>query len=436
MTKTIFKNTFLVGVIVLAVCALLSFGLQYRQTIDETYSALEQETFYAASGFETGGSKYLKRLDDTNRITRIEADGDVIYDSEYKLPLPNQKKCIEVREAISKGKGQGIRKSASSGKRTMYFAQKLSDGTVLRLSRPVSAVWYAFSAVSPVFWVLIIVLIISGVLSFRAARKIVGPINSIDLDHPKNNPYPELSPLIGKIEEQKMAIQEESQKRGEMRREFTANVSHELKTPITSIAGFAELLATGDVSEDKVVEFSKDIHKESQRLITLIDDIIDLSKLDEEADFLEKETVDLYEMISDVADSLKSIAEKNAISIEVKGKHAQIEGVYQILYEMIFNLCDNAIKYNHPGGKVVMETFENDSSVTVTVADTGIGIPKEHQSRVFERFYRVDKSHFKEIGGTGLGLSIVKHGAIFHDASISMESTEGKGTEVSVSFPK
>ena len=436
MTTTIFRNTFLVGMLVLVICALLFFGLQYRQTIEETYAALSQETSYAVSGLEMYGTDYLEALDDTNRVTWIDSGGEVLYDSDYPLPISNQSAYVEVSTALELGEGHGTRRSGSSGEQTMYYARLCSDGTVLRLSRPVRAVWYALVAVSPVLWVLVLVLMISGILAFRAAKQIVTPINDLDLDDPAGNPYPELKPLLEKIEEQRLTILEESTAREEMRREFSANVSHELKTPLTSISGFAELMAQGTVPADKVTEFSKDIYNESQRLIALIDDIIKLSRLDEEAELPPEETVDLHELAADAAESLRPAADRNNISIEVTGAPAQVTGVYQLLYEMIYNLCDNAVKYNYPGGRVVLQTEEDGTSARIRVSDTGIGIPPEHQKRVFERFYRVDKSHSREIGGTGLGLSIVKHGALYHHADIALESELGRGTAVTVTFPK
>ena len=435
MTKTIFKNIFLVGILVLVICCFLFFGLQYTQTIDETFTALEQETSYAINGLELGGIEYLEGLDNTNRVTWIGKEGTVVFDSEYQLPISNQSSYAEVSSALQTGEGRATRKSGSSGQQTMYLAKRLDDGSVLRLSRPVGAVWYALVAVSPMLWVLILVLMISGILAFRAAKQIVTPINNLDLENHGNNPYPELSPLLDKIEEQKIMIQEEASVREEMRREFSANVSHELKTPLTSISGFAELMSQDAVPPDKVSEFSKDIYKESQRLIALIDDIIKLSRLDEEADFPPKEDIDLYELATDVADNLRPVANKNNIFIDVKGGPACISGVYQLLYEMTFNLCDNAVKYNYPGGKVIIEVSEGETHIKLSVTDTGIGIPKEHQKRVFERFYRVDKSHSREIGGTGLGLSIVKHGAMYHNADIDLESEPGKGTKITMTFP-
>lgn len=436
MTKTIFRNTFLLGVSVLVLCALLFFGIQYTQTKDETYEALRQEAIYAEQGLIQGRIGYLETLGDVNRVTWIDANGEVLYDNTFPLPIENEKERAEVSEAMRTGEGKGIRTSGNSGESTMYYARKCEDGTILRLSRPLSAVQSAFLAVRPILWVLILVLAISGVLSFRIAKQIVNPINGIDLEHPEINKYPELTPLIEKIQEQKMTIQEEVASREQMRREFSANVSHELKTPLTSISGFAELMSQGVVEKDKVQEFSKDIYKESQRLIALIDDIIKLSRLDENAVEPEKESVDLYELSAEVLDGLRPVADKQGIKLSLAGGPTTVNGVYALLSEMVYNLCDNAIKYNTPGGSVTVEVSEADSGeVSLAVKDTGIGIPQKHQKRVFERFYRVDKSHSKEIGGTGLGLSIVKHGAQHHGASVKLESEPGLGTKITLVFP-
>ena len=434
MTKTIFRNAFLVGLLVLILCGVLFFWLQYTRTEEETYAALQQEAIYAEKGLQIGGKPYLESLGHVNRITWIDHAGDVLYDSEYSLPIANQKDCAEVRAAMTGGEGQGIRMSESNGESTMYYALKCEDGTVLRLSRTLSAVRKAWLAVSPVLWLLVLVLLISGALSFRVARQIVKPINDLDLDQPDLKTYPEITPLIAKIQEQKQTIQEEANQREALRREFSANVSHELKTPLTSISGFAELMAEGVVEDDKVQEFSRDIYKESQRLIVLIDDIIKLSRLDEEAVGPEREPVDLYDLSAKVLDDLQPVAEKEGISLELSGCHAVVSGVRQLLSEMIYNLCDNAIKYNRSGGSVYVNISKKQDEVCLTVTDTGIGIPPEHQKRVFERFYRVDKSHSKEIGGTGLGLSLVKHGAQYHGARVELESELGVGTRVSLVF--
>ena len=436
MIKTIFRNTFLVGLSVMLLCAVLFFGVQYTQIKEETYVALQQEAAYAEKGTVLNGKAYLETLDRANRITWIDKDGNVLFESDPSVSSSNQIDYPEVQDALKDGEGEVIRESESSGESAMYYALRCSDGTVLRLSRPLVAVQYALIAVSPVLWVLVLVLLISVVLSFRAAKQIVRPINDLDLDHPDAKTYPELASLIGKIQEQKLTIQEEVAQRENLRREFSANVSHELKTPLTSISGFAELMAQGTVEGDKVQEFSRDIYKESQRLIALIDDIIKLSRLDEEAVGPEREWVDLRELASGVLDGLRPSAEKQNVSLRVTGTASEVYGVYQLLSEMVYNLCDNAIKYNRPGGSVEVKLSDEAEGVLLSVSDTGIGIPMEHQKRVFERFYRVDKSHSKEIGGTGLGLSIVKHGAQFHGASLTLSSEPGKGTCISLLFPK
>ena len=448
MTRTIFLNTFLVGLSVLLVCAALFFGVQYRQTEDETYAALGQEALYAEQGLMLAGTEYLKTLDGVNRVTWIAADGEVLFDSEFPLPVANQSGYDEVRAAFASGEGSSSRKSESSGKSTVYYARLCADGTVLRLGRPLSAVHYALKAVSPVLWALVLVLLISGALSFRAAKQIVKPINELDLEAPDTDTYPELAPLVTKItetypelaplvkkiQEQKLTIESEASQREQMRREFSANVSHELKTPLTSISGFAELMAQGLVDEEKMREFSKDIYKESQRMITLVDDIIKLSKLDEGVAETQREPIDLYDLCSDVVESLRAVAERQTIALTLSGGQATVPGVYRILHEVVYNLCDNAIKYNRPGGSVSVSVSEAETGARLIVSDTGIGIPPEHQKRVFERFYRVDKSHSKEIGGTGLGLSIVKHGAQFHNAEVKLTSEVGVGTTVTLDF--
>ena len=436
MRRTIFRSTFLLGVLVLLLCATLFFALQYRQIMDETYLALKQEAVYAENGLRLSGQHYLETLGEINRITWITADGEVLYDSEFSLPIPNQLHCAEVAAAAASGEGQGIRRSESSGSETMYYARLCDDGTILRLSRPMSAVRYALVSVSPILWVLVLVLMISALLSFRTARQIVRPINELDLDNLDVVPYPELTPLLRRIREQKETILEQSTEQERLRREFSANVSHELKTPLTSISGFAELMVKGDVPPDMVKEFSSDIYRESQRMITLVDDIIRLSRLDEgELDF-QREDVDLYELASDTLDSLRSAAEQRDVRVELRGESAVVSGVWQLLSEAVFNLCENAIKYNRPGGSVIVEVGKGaDGEAVFSVTDTGIGIPEEHQDRVFERFYRVDKSHSKAIGGTGLGLSIVKHVAQFHHADLKLESSPDAGTRITMIFP-
>ncbi len=543
MTGKIFRYSFLVGALALLLCAALFFGLQYSQNLNEAAETLRQETAYVAQGIALGGEAYLHGLPSDKRVTWMDPNGDVRYDSR-RSSLPNQRELAEVRDAIASGSGQAIRKSGIDGVNTMYYAQRMPDGGIVRLSLPVSAVRAALLAISPVLWVFVLVLTLSGVLAFRTANQIVRPINELDLDQPEQiRVYPELSPLVARLQEQRLTIDEqiealhrqqkefstltdsmregfvlldrdavmlsanaaamallpgsvlgqplpetaderirasaeaalagersetgfqregrswqliaspilsrkqlvgavllwldvtERMQREQLRQEFSANVSHELKTPLTSISGFAELMSQGTVPPETMVDFSKNIQREAQRMITLVEDIIKLSRLDENAGLPAPERVDLYELAEDVLDSLRSVAVQQEVHLSLTGQHAGIDGVWQLLNEMIYNLCDNDIKYNRPGGSVSVDVVRRGSQVLVSVADTGIGIPDFAKSRVFERFYRVDKSHSRSIGGTGLGLSIVKHGAQYHGARVQLQSTLGEGTTVTLIFP-
>ena len=286
-------------------------------------------------------------------------------------------------------------------------------------------------------WVLVLVVLVSAAMAFSVARRVVKPINSMNLEDPDPaGAYPEIQPLIRRIHEQQNTIRTESENREALRKEFSANVSHELKTPLTSISGFAELMRDGLVPPEHIPEFSGDIYRESQRLIALVDDIMRLSRLDEAQGFPEPETVSLDAMAEEVVRRLQPLADKRDIHIRQAGTPAETVGVRPILHEMLFNLVDNAVKYNTDGGRVTVETGIRDGRPYFSVKDTGIGIPESEQERVFERFYRVDKSHSKTVGGTGLGLSIVKHGATYHHAAVKLESKVGEGTRVTVSFPR
>ena len=434
MSRAIFRTSLFVGLLVLMLTTVVFFFLRYSQAQDETYAALQQEAAYAEQGLLQGGEAYLQSLGTVNRITWIRPDGSVIYDNEFPRES-NQRACPEVATALTEGVGQGIRQSGSSGVQTMYVARLCADGTVLRLSRPLSAVRTAIVSVTPVLWVVVLATLLSLLVAFRASKRIVRPINEMDLDHDDAAaPYPELTPLLERIQEQKRTIAEQNAERETLRKEFSANVSHELKTPLTSISGFAELMAQGNVPPEKVREFSGDIYRESQRLIDLVNDIIHLSRLDEEGYEPERETVDLYDLAADTLDSLRETAAKQGVTLALTGEHVCILGVWRLLSEMVYNLCDNAVKYNRPGGSVTVDVSGGEDTARLTVSDTGIGIAPEHQKRIFERFYRVDKSHSKEIGGTGLGLSIVKHGAQFHNAGVTLESEPGIGTKVTLEF--
>ena len=483
------------------------------------------------------------------RITLVSSDGTVLADTSASArELENHSDRKEIEEAIKNGKGTSSRYSNTLMRKTLYYAKKLDDGNILRVSTTQnSVVVILLGLLQPLIIIIVLALIISIFLSYRLSKVIIKPINELDLDNPAaNETYEELTPLLKKISAQKKTIDKqikeaeqkqeefklitenmnegllvidkdanvlsynqaavrlleisdvksgsvlalnrskgfrsvvekallgeraenditheentynlianpvyesekiigaviviiditESVKREQLRQEFTSNVSHELKTPLTSISGFAEMLKSGGIPDATVVDFSSSIYDEAQRLIALVSDIMKISELDEGTVPFEKESVDIFELSKDIVKRLTPIAEKRNISFSMIGDTAKVYGVRKILDEMIYNLCDNAIKYNKESGTVDVIINQANGKTSVTVRDTGIGIPALEQSRVFERFYRVDKSHSKLVGGTGLGLAIVKHGAAYHEAVVSLESTEGKGTSVSIIFKK
>lgn len=324
--------------------------------------------------------------------------------------------------------------SETVGQELYYYATLLEDGTVLRVAKSMDGVSSTAVRVLPyMFGIGIALVVIAWRLSKWMASRLVQPINELDLEHPiDNDVYEELTPLLLSMESQK----KEKEKNEQMRKEFSANVSHELKTPLTSISGYAEIMKSGLVKPDDVPGFAERIYKEASRLIVLVEDIIKLSKLDEGGVGLEKETVNLYAICEDVLVRLENMAERHHVSMDLSGETVEFEGVYRILDEMVWNLCENAVKYNKPGGRVHVWVGSTLSGPKIIVKDTGIGIPEEEQERIFERFYRVDKSHSKETGGTGLGLSIVKHGAVIHNIQIRTDSEVGKGTTITLSFLK
>ena len=460
MTKKVFSYAFLLGAVVLLISGGIFFGLQYRQTIDDAYETLRGEASCVKSGVMIGGIEYLESLDTKNRITWIGSDGSVLYDSEYPDLTANQGDYKEVRQALETGSGSGIRRSSSGRTQTMYYGLRCEDGTVVRLSRPISAVRHAFAVVSLMISVTVLVLIlISALIAFRIAKTIADPINEMNLDDlPHSNPYPELQPLVERFEEQKEeiasqavegeqlrreAMEQQAREQERMRREFSANVSHELKTPLTSINGFAELMRSGLCDEEKMIEFAGDIYRESQRLIALVNDIIRISELDEGAIHTTTEKVDIVKAAQDTIDILQPAADKRGISITLQAPSGEdgsclpvrVVGSDYLIREMFYNLCDNAVKYNHDGGDIFVTIRKDEKDAIVSFSDTGIGIPEAEQDRVFERFYRVDKSHSRTLGGTGLGLSIVKHAAQVQNASVEMESQPDKGTTITVRFP-
>ena len=549
MTKKIFQSILLVAGCVLLASLLIIMGFLYDYFGGVEENQLRNELSLAAAAVEDGGTDYLSRLTaDRCRLTWIAADGSVLYDTRTDAEsLENHASRAEVSQALTTGTGESTRYSSTLMEKTMYYAQRLDDGTVLRISISRATVgMIAVGMIQPLLIVLIVALILSGLLARRLSRCIVDPLNSLDLEHPlDNDAYEELSPLLKRIHRQHVEIQtrlrelrektdEFTQITGSMReglilldehgsilsinaaaqtlfgadaqcvgrdfltiersheisaaiqaaagdghsevraeragrvyqfdisritsdgkllgtvilafditeqefaernrREFTANVSHELKTPLQGIIGSAELIENGMVRPDDLPRFVGHIHAEAARLVTLIDDIIRLSQLDE-GDAMPTEPVDLLAVSQEAAENLHDAAAARDVTVSVTGQPSVIPGVRRLLYEVVYNLCDNAIKYNRDGGRVDVTVAADAGGSSITVADTGIGIAPEHQSRVFERFYRVDKSHSKASGGTGLGLSIVKHAVQYHHGRIELESTPGTGTTIRVVFP-
>lgn len=556
MNKKIFRSSLLTVCLVLAATIALIMGLLFHFFEKQIQKELANEAGFLAHALENEGAGYFdsfdnknNRLAGNNRITWIDENGTVLFDSRADVSeLDNHADRDEIKTAMKEGKGMSTRYSKTLTEKTVNYAIRLSDGSILRVStEQYTVVTILMGMLQPILFIMFVALILTLVLSARVSKAIIEPINKLDLEVPENNEtYEELTPLLRKIADQKETIGEqladarkkqkefnlitenmsegflvidadanlltynsaalnlleitppadrsvllfcrakefrgvisdvlsgikaentmvreersyslianpvfekesvigavvvilditEREKRDMLRREFTANVSHELKTPLTSISGFAELMKAGDVLENDVTDFSKSIYDEAQRLITLVNDIIKISELDGQSIPYEKETVDLYELSKEVIGRLEKEADKKNITFHLIGGRAEIIGVHKILEEMLYNLCDNAIKYNKENGTVDVLVNQTGDGVNVIVRDTGIGIPISHQDRVFERFYRVDKSHSKKVGGTGLGLAIVKHGALYHHAKLSLESTVDVGTVVTIAFSK
>ena len=550
MTGKIFRSILLVAGTVLAASLLVIMGCLYEYFGGVEQKQLRDELELASAAVEESGKEYLAQMSsDHYRLTWIAGDGTVLCDTVMDAEsLENHADREEVRQALQTGMGESTRYSATLLQKTMYCAQKLSDGSVLRISvsRATAGVLLV-GMVQPILVVLLVALILSGVLAKRISRRIVQPLNELDLEHPlDNDAYEELSPLLGRINRQhrqidtqlreltrqqnefaqvtacmreglvllddkgmvlsinpaaqrlfgadetcvgrdfltidrsrdiSLAIEDamahghaeaRSERQGrawqldvsridsdgsaagavllafditeretaeQSRREFTANVSHELKTPLQGIIGSAELLENGMVRSEDAPRFVGHIRAEAQRLVTLIGDIIRLSQLDE-GDAMPMEQVDLLALAREAAADLQKAAEEKHITLTVAGQSAQVRGVRRLLYEVVCNLCDNAIKYNVDGGSVAVTVGSEGGRAFISVADTGIGIAPEHQDRIFERFYRVDKSHSKASGGTGLGLSIVKHAVQYHHGEIELHSEEGRGTTIRIWLPE
>ena len=441
MRKKIQKSMMLIlGITFILFYAIISVFL-YRRNLTLLESEVQQEARYICSAIEVSGSDYLEQMskvDSQIRITLIGENGTVLFDSDVNGSLvkdmDDHSTREEVKEAESSGSGEDIRMSDTVRQELYYYAIRLSDGTVLRVSRSMdSLVQTAIDVLPVVGGIALLMILLAMVLASWQTKRLIRPIISLDLEHPlDNNVYEELTPLLEAMDRQN----KEKEAVSNMRKEFSANVSHELKTPLTSISGYAEIMKNGMVRPADIPLFSERIYKEARRLITLVEDIIKLSKLDEESVELEKENVNLFDLTRENISRLAPQAAQKNIRLEVTGEPVTYFGIRQILDEMVYNVCENAIKYNVEGGRVSVWVGDTLEGPKITVSDTGIGIPKEHQERIFERFYRVDKSHSKERGGTGLGLSIVKHGALLHGAKVTVDSMPGKGTRMEMQFPK
>lgn len=550
MTSKIFRSIFATSLVVLAATLVIITSFLYDYFTNIQINQIKDELSVASVGTEQSGEEYLENLKSDNfRLTWIADDGTVLFDSQAdKSAMDNHLDREEITEAFETGKGSSSRHSATLTEKTLYEAVLLSDGTVLRISvNRASGFVLLLGMMTPVIIVVIVAVIISAVLAHKMSKRIIEPLNMLDLDNPtENDAYEEITPLLSRIHKQNMKIERKAaelnrrkdefelitknmreglllldknrniltinsaammifstdekcagnefltinrrheitnaiekaltdghaeiranlnekeyqfdisriETEGEtvgavilvfditeqadaerLRREFTANVSHELKTPLQTITGSAELMENGLVKEEDMPRFVCHIREEATRLVTLVEDIIRLSQLDEQNE-LPKENVSLYEIANEACGVLRDSANKKDIALSVSGDSGNICGVKQLLFEVIYNLCDNGIKYTPDGGKVEVAISEMEKEVTLTVSDNGIGIAPQHHARIFERFYRVDKSHSKKSGGTGLGLSIVKHSVQYHGGKISIQSEENKGTAVTVMLPK
>ena len=447
MRNKIFRSIWLVLVSALLVSYGLLVGLLYSHFTNEQLEQLRNETKLVSQAVVLSGMDFFDKLGDTDfRITWITADGTILYDNEADtLVMENHLEREEIRDALETGHGESRRYSSTLFERQLYTAQKLPDGTVLRLSITQTTIWnILLRFLLPLGLILLFEVLMSFLLASRLSKRIVEPLNELNLDSPLENSaqeaYAEIMPLLKRLDDQHRQLakdREELEKTSLIRQEFTANASHELKTPLHVISGYAELLESGMVpSEESRRLFAGKIRTESQRMSKLVEDIIDLSQLDGGGVGMTRELTDLYRIAVNAVESLEPTAASAGVTLNVSGESAVIYGVPQVLYSIIYNLCINAIHYSDRGGSALVTVRDYPDRAELSVADNGIGIPEQDLDRIFERFYRVDKSHSKEVGGTGLGLSIVKHAAKVHNAEISVRSELGKGSVFTVKFPK
>lgn len=427
-------------ILVVLTSLILTYGTMifvvYYQTMEILKDEIQQEADYIEAAVSISGVSYLEDMDEVRentRVTLIADSGEVLYDSgKREEDLENHLDRPEIQEALKTGSGHDVRRSETLDQDMFYYAVKLDDGTVLRVSKNMGTVFSTAMSILPMMGMIACCMVIFALLLAKwQTAKLIYPINHLNLAEPlENDMYEELTPLLQSIDKQNR----EKDAVANMRKEFSANVSHELKTPLTSISGYAEIMKNGLVKPEDMKTFSERIYNEASRLITLVEDIMKLSKLDEGAVELEKEEVDFYVLTREICSRLAPQAEKRHVRLEVTGEPVHYLGVRQVLDEMLYNMIENAIKYNKESGLVSVWVGNTLQGIKIIVRDTGIGIPKEEQERIFERFYRVDKSHSKATGGTGLGLSIVKHGALMHGAKIHVESEVNKGTKMELIF--
>ena len=441
MEEKISYRLFLMGFFGLLFTAALCIFVFHKAFTAQAWTGLEREAELVSAGYDLVDQpkKLSAFVTDDLRITLISRDGSVLFESATDQPMENHLSRPEIQQALASGVGREIRDSQTLGYETYYYAVRMPNGDVLRVAQDAETIWSIYDSSIPAIVLSCIALMLAAaVLSALLTRALVQPVLHMteDLDHIQENvPYKELIPFAESIHSDRI-LRENNEK---MRQEFTANVSHELKTPLTSISGYAELIETGIAKPADVQGFAQKIHVEATRMIQLVNDILQLSNLDNVSETgaePEMEVVDLLDVARECVERQKLNARRAYISLTYLGESAPVRGSRSLLDELCQNLCDNAIRYNRPGGKVqIMTACNRDGHCTLTVADNGIGIPREAQSSVFERFYRVDKSRSKATGGTGLGLAIVKHIARIHSARIKLESQVDAGTTITVTFP-
>lgn len=443
MKHRIFSHTSLLIILSVILTFLAAGTVMYNRYDIYMKEGVRDEAAYIRTGLEQDGEEFLtKKIGNatSSRITLLDKDGKVLFDSiENPDEMENHSNRPEFIEAQKGGYSEMVRYSNTLSKQTFYYAVRLENDQVLRVAKTTDSLLMTMVSSALLLGGLVcVILVIEIFLVQKQTQKLIEPINQINLEKPLENVcYEELRPLLFRLDQQNRQIKKqlEDLKNAEsVRKEFTANVSHELKTPLMSISGYAELMMNGMVPPDKVQDFSGRVYHESERLSNLVADIIQLSRLDEKNGETMFEKVDLDELGRDVMNNLREHAAKKNIRMEYNGTTASIQGVRHVLYEMLYNIADNAIRYTPENGEVRVFVGKLNGKPYFRVEDNGIGIPESEQQRIFERFYRVDKSHSRETGGTGLGLSIVKHGAVLHHAKILLDSAPGRGTKMEILF--